>query len=109
MGRSRLDERRTLIRQVRQRLESLGRAEVGLRIPAVGEADRIAGRPPQPAPPQAARPAGGDRQPVRRSNRPAPTGSEPAARLRRRYSTESGFETPPVPAADRPAILAAAP
>ncbi len=95
-----LDERRTLIRQVRQRLESLGRAGL-TSIPASGRTTEPA--PPQPAPPQ---------QPV------LPVATKPSAILPPRAPAaslppiatslfeESGFETPPVPAADRPAILA---
>src|SRR5205085_828839 len=92
-----------LIREVRQRLESLGRAGLSC-IPAAERTAEPARPQPAPSPspispvvtqPPAAPP---------RAPAASPPPTVPVASL----FGESGFETPVVPASDRPAILAAA-
>ena len=106
-----LDERRALIRQVRQRLESLGRAGLvyihARSDPTPGAAGAGASsveRHPEavtpPVLPAVARPLPA----------PAPRSTTAASVPLSRTSLfgESGFETPPVPASDRLTILTAA-
>src|SRR5262245_36855708 len=135
-GNDELDERRSLIRQVRQRLESLRRAGLvqisapGSRQPAdakspsrdPGPRARVESLPgempmaaseieraaelsslPPAAPPPAVSPAA--------PRRPPPQPRVPSAGSAASVSSlfdESGFDAPPVPVDDRPAILAAA-
>jgi DNA polymerase len=140
-----LDEQRSLIRQVRQRLESLARsglreiATPGLRNPP--EAERVAGRPSRAQPEATTRAAtpvanpatthaqssrlgtgdkvdssppsrpthseqkAGDR-PARGPARPAPSVPLPSASVGSLFE-RSGFDTPALPASERPAALAA--
>jgi DNA polymerase len=111
-----LDERRFVIRQVRQRLEALQRAGVGafprpaIRGVSVAAAEQTAPAremtaveaavieavpaPDEVSPPEPAKPP-----------RPAPVLAAP---LMGSLFEESGFDAPPVPAEERPAVLAAA-
>lgn len=117
-----LDERRDLVRQVRQRLESLRRAGLGAFprptfrrasvetrqppggpgpgpvpvVEAVSIPERPVPAPQPPAPPPA---------PGQAPARPAPVIPPPAIGS---LFEEPGFDTPPVPAEERPAVLAAA-
>ena len=111
-----LDEKRFLIRQVRQRLESLRRAGVSgfprptfrgpgvaspPAVPSVATGDiAVAAAPAEPVgPPTPATPLP---LPSRR-----PTAAAPVASFGSLFE-DSGFDTPSVPAEERPAVLAAA-
>lgn len=108
------DARGELVREVRQRLESLRRAGVD-RIPAPlitvlprpAEARPVPApepptverpAPPRPAPPPPARPETPPPAPLA----PAPGPAQPISLF-----GDGGFDTPPLPAAERPAALAA--
>ncbi len=117
-----LDERRLLIRQVRQRLESLRRAGVGgfPRSSFRGTAVVAAPTPPVPEPvapreiravetPVSREPAISPPAPapmVAPPPRPKAAAPSPPPSLGSLFE-ESGFEMPPVPAGERPAVLAA--
>jgi uracil-DNA glycosylase len=112
-----LDERRRLIRQVRQRLESLRRAGVsGLPRSTVRGSAAVEPPPADPEPiPVAAIEAVPAREPVipPRPSRPAaPPAREPAPVVPPpsigSLFEESEFEMPPVPEEERPGVLAAA-
>jgi uracil-DNA glycosylase len=110
-----LDERRHLIRQVRQRLEALRRA-------GVSDFPRTSFRGVAPvAPPEAPAPRIPTPEPVVPTPEPviAPPPPRPAPAMPRPAAVipppsigslfeEPAFETPPVPAEERPAVLAAA-
>lgn len=115
-----LDERRYLIRQVRQRLEALRRAGVSdfprssnRRMGAV-MADAPAGPTPAPVVDTMPRPepvASAPEPPISPSRTaaapPRPASVIPAPAIGSLFE-ELGFETPTVPAEERPAVLAAA-
>jgi uracil-DNA glycosylase len=110
------DERQFLIRQLRQRLESLQRAGVRDLPRRTFRGTSVTAMPLAPADPMPV-PAPRVIEEIRRAETPAPPPaprSAPAAvALRPPVSTgslfeESGFETPTVPAQERPAVLAAA-
>lgn len=135
-----LDERRDLVRQVRQRLAALGRAGLAdfprpsFRGVAVVQAVRVPSRPepapmvvaePEPEPPEPERVAPepepvepGPPEPVSAAPepvaapppKPAPPRPSPVIPLPSIGSLfeETGFDTPPVPVEERPAVLAAA-
>ena len=96
------DERRSLIRQVRHRLESLGRAGLAS-IPVSRRAAEPAAAPCGSF--RSARLASGDEADDLRS--PSGGGRASPPPVAASLFEESGFDPPVVPAADRPAILAA--
>ena len=108
-----LDEKRFVVRQVRQRLEALQRAGVGaFPRPGFRGVSVIKAEPTRSAPAVAVVPAPDVVSP------PPPAGPAPAppprpapvaaASMMGSLFEESGFDTPPVPAEERPSVLAAA-